>query len=336
MRLVALLACAWVIAGVTRAVAQPTKREWIVVAADDPAFRGALVEALAPAGMTVIVVASQPAPAAVGELAAASRALCEREHATATVWLTPSATGATLVTYDRDRDRLLVRDLPYGPPLSAFQAVEAARTARTMLRALRITPDDDRPPPLAADAPEIRESAPLRDRPLLAAGGIAGYRVRAPGNDVGGDVIAIVRPDALGVAAIGEFSPSLALRGAFDGHAYDATAALVARWPLRVPPLGGRIRVVPMAGAALHFVRLTGALTGDLADMQHLHGTRVDPAIRVGGAMTYRVGSSLDVGLAVSLDALVQRQRYVVESEEVLEIPRVQAMFGAIATFWIL
>ena len=322
-----------VIACVAARVAAQPAPEWIVVAADDPAFRGALVEALAPAGMTVIVVASQDAPS-VAELSAASRALADREHASATVWLTPSETGATLVTYDRDRDRLLVRELPFPLPLSPFQAAEAARTARTMLRALRVTPDVDQPPPLEVDAPEIRATAPAGDRPMLAASAVLGVRVHAPDTDFGVAASLIWRPEALGVAFVGEISPSSDVPGpAFVGTAIDGAVALLARLPLRIDaPRGLRVRVVPMAGLALHFVRLHG----ELDTQQPLHGTRMDPAARIGAAAMYRLASGLDLGVAISIDALLQRQRYVVGETEVLEIPRFQSLIGVIATFRVL
>jgi len=324
VRLVALV----IVCFAVRASAQPAP-EWIVVAADDPAFRSALALALGPAQMNVIVVANQPAPS-VGELSAASRALADREHATATIWLTPAATGATLVTYDRDRDRLLVRELPFLLPLSPFQAAEAARTARTMLRALRVTPDVDQPPPLEADAPEIREAAPVRDRAMFAASAVLGVRVHAPGTDVGGAFSLIWRPDDLGVALVGEISPSAEVPGpAFVGTALDTAVAVLARWPARVAP---RIRIVSSAGLAVHFVRLRG----ELDTQQALHGTRVDPAARAGVAATYRLAGGLDVGLAISVDCLIQRQRYEVLDEEVLEIPRFQTLIGAIATFQVL
>jgi hypothetical protein len=323
---ISAIAIAMAVAAPAAAQQEP---EWIVVAADDPAFRSALVDALSPARMNVIVVANQPSPS-VGELSAASRALADREHATATVWLTPAATGATLVTYDRDRDRLLVRELPFLLPLSPFQAAEAARTARTMLRALRVTPDVDRPPPLEVDAPEIREGAPVRDRATFAASAAFGLRVRAPSTDVGGAFSLIWRPDTLGAAIVGEISPSAEVPGpAFVGTALDTAIAALARWPFRVAP---RLRLVPTAGVAVHFIRLRGELDTE----QALHGTRVDPAARTGIAATYRLAGGLDVGIAISVDLLLLRQRYEVLDQEVLEIPRFQALLGAIATFQVL
>src|SRR5512140_2559477 len=153
--------------------AQPT--ESIVLASPEAVFQSALDDALAPAGIAVIAAGNVPPPS-LAALSAASRELADRAHATATVWLIEGAGEATLVTYDRERDRLLVRQLPYALPLSATQAAEAARTARTMLRALRVTPDVDQPPPLVEDAPAIRETVVVPVRPALAASAVLGVR----------------------------------------------------------------------------------------------------------------------------------------------------------------
>ncbi|HLL25637.1 MAG TPA: hypothetical protein VK427_26050, partial [Kofleriaceae bacterium] len=127
----------------------------VVVAAADRTLVAALRDALAPVGMSVVDVTDVP-PAAIGELAAMSRRVAAREGATAVVWLLVERDGATLVAYDRDVDRVLVRPLPYQPPLSPARAAETARAARTMLRALKLTDDEEqRPPPEAAAGPTL-------------------------------------------------------------------------------------------------------------------------------------------------------------------------------------
>src|SRR5205085_3227200 len=105
-----------------------------VVATADRTLLSALADAFAPIGMTIVEVADVP-PAAIGELATSSRTLAEREHAGAVVWFLVDRDGATLVAYDREIDRVLVRPLKYTPPLSPERAAETARAARTMLRA---------------------------------------------------------------------------------------------------------------------------------------------------------------------------------------------------------
>jgi len=92
------------------------------------------------------------------------------------------------------------------------------------------------------------------------------------------------------------------------------------------------IHIIPSAGPALHIVRLRGALD----TMETVRTTQFDVAARAGVAATYTIGQNLDVGLAVSVDVLLQRQRYAAGDEEVLVIPRLQTLIGAIATLRVL
>lgn len=308
------------------AAAQPAT-ESIVLAGGDPELQIALSEALAPAGMTVIAVGVVPAPG-IDTLSTAARGLADRQHATATVWLIAGAADtATLITYDRERDRLLVRALPYALPLDATHAAEVARTARTMLRALRVTPDIDQPPPRVEDAPGIRNAS---GEPLLAASAIVGVRVGAPDADVGGAVAVIYRPDRLGAMLAAELSPSTDIAvPSFSGTIIDGAIAALGRMPIEVVP---RVHVIPHAGLALHIVRLRGTLD----TMEKVRTTQFDVAARVGAAATYTLGQNLDVGLAISIDILLDRQRYAAGNAEVLVIPRLQTMIGAIATLRVL
>ena len=318
-----------VVAASMPAAAAPAP-ESIALAASDPVFAAALDEALAPAGMAVIAAGDVPAPSIAG-LSTASRELADRLHATATVWLIEAPPGATLVTYDRERDRVLVRELPYALPLSAPQAAEAARTARTMLRALRVTPDVDQPPPLAVDAPAIRETVVVRDAPQrLSASAIFGVRVGAPSTDVGGAILVAWRPDELGIAVSAELGPTDDIMlPTFTGDAVDGAAAVLARLPIRITP---KIRLATMLGAALHIIRLHGAL--DVGTPIHL--TRFDPAARAGLVATYSLGRDLDAGVAITFDCLLDRQKYETGSEAVLDVPRFQAMIGGIVTLRVL
>jgi hypothetical protein len=308
----------------------PTPKESIMFAGSDRVFQAALADAFAPAGMAVVAAGNVPAPS-LADLSAASRALADRAHATATVWLIAGpAREATLVTYDRERDRVLVRQLPYVVPLSPTQAAEAARTARTMLRALRVTPDVDQPPPLVEDAPAIRKTVSTRDRPELAASAVFGVRLGAPDADLGGGLVIAWRPDRLGIAVAAELGPTSDITApTFAGTLLDAAVAVLGRAPLEVAP---DIHVTPSAGLALHLVRLHG----ELDTMQPIRATRFDPAARIGGTATYRLNGNLEVGLAVSVDCLLDRQHYVAGDQQVLVIPRLQTMIGAIATLRVL
>jgi hypothetical protein len=315
---------AW-LAAVPRA--QPV--ESIVLAGSDVVFQSALGDALAPAGMSVVGAGDVPAPE-LAALGAASRELADRAHATATVWLIASGHEATLVTYDRERDRVLVRQLPFGLPLSPTQAAEAARTARTMLRALRVTPDVDQAPPHVEDAPAIRDTAVVRERPSLAASGTVGIRFGAPTTDLGALFALAWRPDRLGLAvAVGLGPTSDVVAPAFLGTVFDGALALIGRAPLEV---ARRIRVAPSAGLALHVIRLRGALD----TMQPIRTTRFDVAGRLGMSATYRLNSNLEVGISAAVDCLLERQRYEAGTEQVLVIPRLQMLIGAVATVRVL
>ena len=286
----------------------------VVVASDDPAFRAAIADAMASAGLAIIV-RDNVVPPSVSALTDASRSLADSEHARATVWLV-AGTSPTLVAYDRTVDRVLVRALPFAMPLGTAEAAEAARTARTMLNALRVAVDDatphvDRPPP----PPPIVPRAP----PVLAVGLGLGSRVRSAGADlaVEGSLTAIWRPRALGIAAIGSFAPAADVTAmGFAGHVRDSSAALVVRAPWAI----SIFELDALAGAALHVVQMRGALVDGPAPAT----ARVDPAVRVGvGAMT-RLGHEIDAGVWIWADYLVSRQRYDVDGAEVLAVPRFQ------------
>jgi hypothetical protein len=323
------IACAIVLVVTARAIAAPSP-ESVVVATDDPAFRVALAEALEPAGISIVTRDGITAPA-LAEIAAVSRTLADDAHATATVWLVATPGEATLVAYDRGVDRVLVRTLPFGAPLTPARAAESARMARTMLRALRVTPDTDLMPPRASEAAAVR-ARPISPSPApappraarLATSFAMGLRVGAAGRTIGlaAEAGAVWRPDALGVAVTGSYAPPGGVAVAMlSGSVHDDAIAALARWPVR---LGERGRVVALGGAALHVVALRGTLpSGASADE-----TSLDPALRVGALGAWALDRTVEVGLEVSADYLLTRQRYEFDAAEVLVIPRFQLVTG--------
>jgi len=301
-----------------------------VLASDDRTFEGALRDALAPAGMTLILV-RDASPASIGDFVGASRRLADREHATSTVWLIAAPEGATLVAYDRDVDRVLVRTLPYRPPLDAGQAAEAARTVRTMLRALRVTPDSDLAPPHAGDAAAVRARSAVVDRTLLALDVDAGVRFGGPVALAAptGALTVIWRPDRLGAAVSARFAPSTDVEtSSVMGRISDESLSALARYPRRVAPA---IDVAGSAGLSLHVIRLHGQVATGAID-----SLRFDPAARLGVTTTYAIGSALGLGLNVSADVLLRRQEYAVGEDTVLTVPRVQLAAGVLFTARIL
>lgn len=289
-----------------------------MLVSSDAAFSTALDDALVPAGMAVVTVGEAAAPS-IGELSAESRRLADREHATATVWLLPAPTGATLVTYDRNVDRLLVRELPYAPPLSPTQAAEAARMVRTMLRALRVTPDSDQLPAPMKIAPP---APPPPSPPWLAIdlGGGAWFAAPAETSALAGYAAVVWRPQGFGAAVTGDVAPEAGfMTPAFVGRVRDIVVAAEARKAFEVH---SRIHIAPTAGVALHLIELHG----DLVEGAPVDSHSYDPALRLGATAHYSLPRGIEIGLAVSGDCLLRRQRYEVGNEEILTIPRIQVL----------
>jgi hypothetical protein len=222
---------------------------------------------------------------------------------------------------------VLVRPLPYAPPLSAERAAETARAARTMLRALKLADEPDRPqkpPPVVIIERPIEEPPPV-ERPwpnVLALAGFGGRYGRL-GEDgvVEAQVAAVWRPDALGMIVMASLSPRANLSSpSFMGEVSDNSFAVGARVPFELAP---KIAVAGIAGAALHAVRVEGTLGADRVSAQ-----RFDTALRIGASATYALAERFDVGLALSMDTLLKRQRYEVTGGEVIVMPRLQVSVG--------
>jgi hypothetical protein len=300
---------------VATTIARAQTGDPIVLISGDAAFASALDDALVPAGIDVVSLGTLAAPSSA-ELTARSRELADQQHASASVWLMPAAAGATLVAYDRQVDRLLVRDLPYALPLSAPQAAEAARMVRTMLRALRVTDDSDvAPPPIV-----VPTASPA---PLFGASASVGAWFPSAGADraFAGSLSLEWRPHGLGAAVTGTLAPRADVMSAtFAGYVRDIVIAAEARKALRFAPA---VYVTPGAGLALHMVALTGSFGG-----APLTSRRYNPALRLSVPAGYALAGGLEVGLAVSADCLLQRQKYEGASEEILVVPRLQLVTG--------
>lgn len=320
---------------VTSSMVASAAPESVVVASSDESFRSALTDALAPTGMQVIATADQ-APS-VAELSITARQIAEREGATSTVWLIFASDKTTLVVYDRDVDRVLVREVPYSAPLDPAKAAEIARMARTMLRALRVSPEVDLPLPRVEEARIVRAqvvataiiAAPRAG--TFAIAGAVGLRVGAAASDVGldGRVSLLWRPRALGVGV----HASLATRGdlettRFMGTVADNSIGVTLHYPLVTGP---KVHLLGSGGLAVHSISVEGSVDGEVVTDR-----RYDPAARLGMTASFEVGHDLDIGIGVSADGLLRRQRYVSGMDQVLVMPRVQLTTGLFVTFRVL
>lgn len=310
---VRVLVVAAMVASSALAAAERATTENIVVIGVDSQLTEALQDALVPAA---IVVLSEVGTPSLGDLPARSREVADRSQASATIWLVPAGIGTTLVTYDRAADRMLVRELPYQSPLSGTQAAETAQIVRTMLGALRDRPEADRTPP--PPPPPI-----LRD-PQLAVSVGAGVWIAAPAADgaLAGTLTAAWRPHGLGVAAMAAIAPSAeVMTSTFAGRVRDLAFAAEVRNAIVLAP---RWRISPGFGMALHAIRFTGSFAGG----DDLASTRYDPALRIGLTLGYEL-PNVEVGLAVSADCLLRRQKYEdAASQQILVIPRFQGITG--------
>jgi hypothetical protein len=328
------LAAAFVVLGLTNALADPPSED-VVMAGGDGALLAALVDVLAPA--QVIAVDDSP-PISIGDLTVASKRVVQRENTRAALWLVADDAGATLVAYDRFADRVLVRSLAYPAPLSAANAASAARSARAMLRTLRLDGEVrsreerwPRAPPGATESPvparEALRSAPERFGTMA---GLA-VRIAAPGNDAAGELSfgAMWRRSALGLTVDFALAPAATLRTSmFEGSIADRSAAVTARYAASVSP---RVRIGAFGGLALHAIHFRG----DTPERQ-IADWRFDPALRFGGLASYALYDGVDLAIAVSVDSLLRRQRYEVEGQEVVTMARLQGATGLTLVFWLL
>jgi hypothetical protein len=306
-------------------VAVPAAADTLLVISDDPAFRSAVVTAVAPDQMSVRV-ADVPTPS-LETIAQASRDASQREHADAAAWLLAAGQGATLIVYDRNVDRVLVRSLPYTGKLDAAQAAEAARITRTMLRALRVVDDaaPARPPPSPKPPIVMVAAPPPPPAPTrLAIDLDGGVRVRGPGATATpvGTLGVIWRPDQLGVALAVRYAPPAELDGMFVGEISDHSIAALARLPLHAAP---RIDVIATAGLAVHRIVLEGTLDGMTQD-DH----RLDPAARIGVAGSVALNPTIGLGISMSADWLLRRQTYETTTTTILTVPVIQVGFGVV------
>ena len=289
----------------------------IVVVAGDAAFEEAVRDALVV--RRVQAIGALPSPP-LAELAAESRRIADTYSAIATVWLSPASGGATIVTYDRTADRFLVRELAYALPLTPTQAAEAARMVRTMLRALH---SDDDNAIVRSVGPQPIQPAPIHE-PRFSAGLGVGAWFSAPEAYATPQMTVTLawRPRGIGAAVTATFAPAAeVMTTSFAGDVRDIVVAAEIRRALRLAP---GVWATPGLGLSLHSLVLAGAFSGG-ADVE---SRRYDAAAHTGITTTVELPYALDVGLGVSADVLLQRQRYEAGSERILIVPRVQLMMA--------
>jgi len=288
----------------------------IVLVGNDPELVDALKLVMEGRNTGVIAVGDRPSPS-LAELGPESRRLADAYKAVATVWLSPTAAGATLVTYQRDVDRFVAREVPYKLPLDETQAFETARMVSVMLRSLENRNDE------AAVTKRVNP-LPRPSDPQLAASLGVGAWFASPETTLTPMTTLVIawRPYNLGAAISATFAPTTDLEtGSFTGDVRVSRIAAEARKALRLAP---RVRVTPGVGVALHAVTLGGRF--GVSDM--IHSRRYDPALQLSTLVGIALPHRIELGLAVSADCLLRRQRYAAGTEEILDVPRIQGMMA--------
>jgi len=289
----------------------------VVCVAGDSAFEEALRDVLVV--QQVRAIGTLPSPP-LAELAAQSRRIADTYSAIGTVWLSPASGGATIVTYDRTADRFLVRELAYALPLTPTQAAEAARMVRTMMRALQ---SDDDIAIVSSVSPQPIRPVPVREPRFSAALGVGAWFASPEAYATPQMTVALAwRPRGLGAAVAATFAPAAdVMTTSFAGDVRDIVIAAEVRRALRLAP---DVWATPGLGLSLHSLVLAGAFNGG-ADVE---SRRYNAAAHTGITITVELPYALDVGLGVSADVLLQRQRYEAGSERILIVPRLQLMMA--------
>jgi hypothetical protein len=205
--------------------------------------------------------------------------------------------------------------------------------ARAMLRALRVTPEIDAPPPRVAEAAQLRSRAaalavvpptpiaPAPDR--LALELLGGVRIGSDGGALEhGAVGVILRPGAPGLelAAIASGAATVAMTS-FAGALSDRELALTGRIPLHLTP---SFVVAGQAGFGVHRVAITGTTPAQTT----AEATRYDPSVRAGIAANYELRAGMALGVELTADGLLRRQDFTVGSQRVAGVPIVQIGVG--------
>ncbi len=302
-----------------RAEADDNIHSVVVVVGHEPELIQALEWVMEGQNMGVKALGDRPTPS-LAELGPESRRIADDNQASATVWISPTAAGATLVTYERTADRFVVREVPYKLPLDETQAAETARMVSVMLRAVRDRNDEEA---VAARVRAQRPPRPQRAEPQVAASVGGGAWFAAPeATAVAMTTIAVAwRPHGLGAAVTAMIAPATDIESTmFIGEVGVWRIAAEARKALRVAPL---VRVTPGVGLALHKVSLDGRTGGEVVSSR-----RYNPALQISTVVGIALPHHIELGLAVAADCLLRRQRYEAGTQQILDVPRIQAMMA--------
>ena len=341
----AAIAAAVLHAASASALDEPERRD-VLVLGGGQAFHEAVTVTLSPWALGVADVDAAPPSSDVLRAATEARALAERHHAIAVVWVAGGAKERqhALFVYDAATDQLVARPLAQAPPFDSPTAAAAALSVKTLLRASTVAPPDERlgarpaaapappppspspaPPPEAADASPTPAARPSEaaERVVVEVSGGARAVADAVDTRIGVGASAwLGQGRRLGVGLVGRAGPGLAVD----------TPSFVGRWSelglapsvrARVP-LAPALTLEPRAGVGLHETRIDGVATG----FGPANRDRFDASADIGCVIDVAIGRASRVGLEIEGSWVFRYQRYLVADSNVFELRPLQGTVG--------
>ncbi len=272
--------------------------------------------ALASWNVEILEVSAAETGTSMPESAEAAGQITAHHQLNTLVWITTNDSGAALWVFDAPSGHVAVRKLPTAPPYDDVAAASLALTIKTLLRHSSIAPNEERfgaqdpPLPVVAPTPVVATvtktsaevGAWVRARPGLAAEarlhlGVGHW----------------LRPST---AAITELKIGL-------GRSVRRSS-VVGRLSSFGLGLGARQRLLKrdqwstslFATAGLEWSRLT------TTEPQDLRINRFNPTVSGSGRVGYQIRDAVALTLDINGRLSIRRQRYEVQGEPALEMPR--------------
>ncbi|HEU5057980.1 MAG TPA: hypothetical protein VFU21_15725 [Kofleriaceae bacterium] len=295
---------------VVGALAAAARAERLVLVSSDAELERATAAALAPWAVDVMVRPDREVGATMPQAAERAQALAAQNRARAVVWIASAQGRPSLWLYDVTTRKAVAIRLSSPPPFDPPAAAAIALAIKTLIRFSQVAPEAERYAP---------PKPPPARRLLLEARGGARLRPHAP-VEPGFGLAGVLMPRALrplGFSAGLRAGPGFEVEsGSFVGHYDDLALAAAVRVALS---LGGRLELVPSAGASVHLTRLRGS---DLALGESAADRHLNPALDAGLQLGVDLGRPR-LGLAAEAAIFARRQRFLVAGEEVYDVPLV-------------
>lgn len=262
----------------------------------DPELLRAMTTALQPWKLEVIADASP-----IDEIGATERA--DALRARFVVW----RSGTDLVVFDRERGDVQHRDVAAG----ALDPVDAASAALSVKTLMRLPPPEEMdrpPPPIATSGLELRlqVGTAVRIASGQASGRLAGTAMVKP--------IAALRVGVMGDAGTGDDFKI----ASFSGTWSDWSVLAIASWTFT----RGKLEIEPWLAGGLTRSHVRAATMGAMAESIDERDTLA--AVRVGGAVRYRVARLWTVGASLGVEGVAGTPTYTrtqPADKELYEVP---------------